>query len=111
MTHSTRAKHYRRLADYIARQPEENFYQRRWFCGSAACIAGHTALMLGWGHQRGKVDFDVCSIAANYLGLPDAEQGILFNPGALWQTRDAAVAELLRRARIEEKAARDTAHA
>lgn len=113
MTNTERARRYRRLADYIERQPEENFNMRRYFCGSAACMAGHGALMLGW--TRGEdLFFDVQrkgsaasarTVTRRYLGLGDFDAALLFQPLAPWQTRDAAVAELRRRAEEEEKRA------
>ena len=112
MTKTERARRYRRLADYIERQPAENFQQRSWFCGSAACVAGHSALMLGWTPITGALEFKVQrkgrvgfagDIAQRYLGLTDAQSSRLFKAHAPWQTRDAAVAELRRRAEKEER--------
>lgn len=112
MTHKTRATRYIKLAAYIERQPEENFDQTViGFYGTATCIAGHCATMLGWkkvpnlilGVGRGnKTEFSAITVAAKYLGFISGKSyKDLFSGKALWQTRDAAVAELRRRAKEE----------
>ncbi|MDE2098325.1 MAG: hypothetical protein KGL39_13815 [Patescibacteria group bacterium] len=113
MTHALRAKRYRKLADYIANKRAKDFSQQRWFCGSAACIAGHCSLMLGWkldphehtgrmwlhkGKQAGYPDM----ILGRYLGLNERVMLDLTKSSAPWQFRDAAVAELRRRAKLED---------
>jgi hypothetical protein len=35
------------VMDHIDTHPEQHA-QRRWFCGTTACVAGRTALMAGW---------------------------------------------------------------
>lgn len=104
------APHLRQLADYIERQPPENFYQRLWFCGTAACVAGHCALMLGYVRsQDARVvspsgeSRDVRDVSQEFLGLSDREANGLFFGFAPHQHRDQAVAELRRLADIADR--------
>ncbi|MDE2098319.1 MAG: hypothetical protein KGL39_13785 [Patescibacteria group bacterium] len=109
MTHALRAKRYRRLADYIAKQPKEYFSQKDLLCGIAASIAMHCAIMLrrvdvdwewgSWGTERGVHPSLVC---IKYLGLQSEKGFMLLSPRAPWQTRDQAVRELRRRAKLED---------
>lgn len=112
MTSKTIASRYRNLADYIESQPARNFKQGRWFCGTAACIAGHCSIMLGWipakdnsdDHddliKKGtRVDY-ASNVASEYLGIDATAH--LFNYGHTWNTKKGAVKELRKRANAIE---------
>lgn len=108
MTNKAMAARYRKLADYIAAQPAHNFKQDTWFCGTAACIAGHCAIMLGWSltnddgndvpllRKRGKIG-NVEEIAALFLGLV-SNCTVLLESQVPWNTKAKAVKELRKRA-------------
>jgi hypothetical protein len=120
MTNKLRAARHRQLAAYIKRKKPEKFHQGEWFCGGAACIGGHGALMLGWkpfgdGRMRpyrytssivikGRRKGNPAAITSEFLGYDcSLDYASLFDRDAPWQTRDAAVTELRRRADAIER--------
>jgi hypothetical protein len=74
------------LADYIAKQPEENFGMHSWMCGTVACIGGHCQLMQLQKAGRAYSDFEqalddeTVLRAPVYLGLTEEEWSDLFMP-------------------------------
>jgi hypothetical protein len=75
------------VMDHIDQHPEE-WNQGAWFCGTAACFAGHSVLMNGWGvvYDWGMVEKDgeragVERLARRLLGLTDEQADRLFDPG------------------------------
>ncbi len=103
MTPKIQARRFRKLADYIAAKPEKDFDQKLWHCGTTACVAGHCAAMNGKLVPTVFTDGRVKTVdpfvhAQKFLGLDYDTAWGLFSAEAPWQTRDAAVAELRRRA-------------
>jgi hypothetical protein len=73
-----------RVMDHIDQHPEE-WDQAAWFCGTAACFAGHAVLMDGWKivHAFGDIEKDgkldmADQVAQRLLGLPRREANRLF---------------------------------
>ena len=77
-----------KVMDYIEAHPEKHD-QTDWFCGTAACFAGHAALMSGWTivtsqKNAGMVTNGDCiryvpGVARDALGLTIAEADALFD--------------------------------
>lgn len=72
------------VMDHIDRHPEE-WRQKSWFCGTAACFAGHAVLMDGWEvvHVFGDIEKDgkldmVGRVAQRLLGLTVEQADRLF---------------------------------
>jgi hypothetical protein len=74
-----------RVMDHIDRHPEE-WNQENWFCGTAACFAGHAVLMDGWEvvHEdggmieKGGEQSPVELVAQRLLDLTDDQMNRLF---------------------------------